>query len=104
MQGYPLYAALDGTVWVKDVKFDGKYLTYTERMDDWRYGVKVRFFDKYGNMARAWKGGSISKEDGVWRTRDNVEPGDGVCRRLKGEVTEIQFYRIHVWLQHNMGI
>ena len=114
MQGYPPYAAPDGTVWVKDVEFDGKYLTYTERICDWRNRhasdiVSIEFFDEYGNMTTRYGASKPPKikEDGVWRTWGNIAPGDGIpgcdIHELKGEVVEIHFYEVHdgqgiVWI------
>ena len=92
MQGYPPYAAPDGTVWVRDVKFDGRYLTYTERVDRFGLGVRIRFFDKYGNTTRC-NYGDILEVEGVWSTRHRAEPHKDFP--LKGEVTEIQFNRIY---------
>ena len=92
MQGYPPYAAPDGTVWVRDVKFDGRYLTYTEKVDRFGLGVRIRFFDKYGNTTRC-NYGDILEVEGVWSTRHRAEPHKDFP--LKGEVTEIQFNRIY---------
>ena len=93
IQGYPPYATPNGTVWVKNAKFDGRYLTYTERVNRFGVGVEVRFFDEYGNMFIPDRSYSGYKREGVWGTWDNVKPCEELFP-LKGEVTEIQFHGI----------
>ena len=98
LQDYPPFTAPNGTVWIKDIEFDGKYLTYTERKDHERgFGVLVSFLDEYGNEARIEE--IKEKEDGVWRTvegklKENGRPGDGRYE-LEGEVVEIHFHEIY---------
>ena len=93
LQDYPPFTAPNGTVWVKDVEFDGKYLTYTERIDEWGFGVLVKLLDVYGNETRT-RGGKVKekvKEDGVWRIIERNK----LRHKLKGEVVEIQFNKIY---------